>query len=251
MNESTASSRLSKSSLIGYLLAILGAMIVLLSGYGYQWGWWGLGTAFRTVIPVGGLLAVVGLVVSLAGLYVSWPGRGKSGLWYAVTGLAFGLLTIATIGYWYNEAQKYPPIHDITTDTENPPSFEAIAPLRADAPNPVEYAGAETAAIQKEHYPELETIRLATDYGTAYELALKAAEAMPWHIVAESRQNGKIEAYHKLPWYGFVDDVVIRVDSVDTERVTIDVRSKSRIGRGDLGVNAWRIREYIEELKQQ
>jgi uncharacterized protein (DUF1499 family) len=76
---------------------------------------------------------------------------------------------------------------------------------------------------------------------------------MPWEeIVTVDRDAGLIEAYDKLPWFGFIDDVVIRVDTADTaDRSKIDVRSVSRIGRGDIGVNAHRIREYLEEVRNQ
>ncbi|MDZ7808509.1 MAG: DUF1499 domain-containing protein [Gracilimonas sp.] len=70
---------------------------------------------------------------------------------------------------------------------------------------------------------------------------------MPWTLVSESREDGKIEAYDKLAWYGFIDDVVIRVDSTESGS-RIDIRSKSRIGRGDLGINAKRIKKYVKEF---
>ncbi|HBQ58905.1 MAG TPA: DUF1499 domain-containing protein, partial [Balneolaceae bacterium] len=141
----------------------------------------------------------------------------------------------------------YPPIHDITTDTENPPQFEAIAPLREDAPNPVEYSGAETAEAQQEFYGEIEPITVSLGYDEAYDRALEAARDMGWTMVAENKEEGRIEAYEKLAWYGFIDDVVIRVDTT-ANGSQVDIRSKSRIGRGDLGVNAKRIESYKKEF---
>lgn len=156
---------------------------------------------------------------------------------------------LTNIGYWYNEVQQgYPPIHDITTNMENPPEFVSIAPLRADAPNPVEYAGAETASAQRNFYPDLAPISTSMSYDEAYNKALETTREMPWTLVDENRQEGRIEAYHKLAWFGFIDDVVIRVDTTETGSI-IDIRSKSRIGRGDLGVNAKRIRAYVEEFE--
>ncbi len=170
----------------------------------------------------------------------------------AVSGMAgmfLAVLAIINIGYWYSEVQQgYPPIHDISTDTENPPEFVAIAPLRKDAPNPVEYAGEETAEAQKEFYTNLEPLQVALNYDEAYDRALEAAREMPWKLVGENREQGRIEAFEKLAWFGFIDDVVIRVDTAASGS-TIDVRSKSRIGRGDLGVNAKRIKAYFEEYQ--
>ncbi len=71
---------------------------------------------------------------------------------------------------------------------------------------------------------------------------------MPWKLVGENMEEGRIEAYHKLAWFGFIDEVVIRVDTADGGSI-VDVRSKSRIGPGDLGVNAKRIKAYLQEFE--
>lgn len=239
--------KLSKSALTGYMVALIGALIFLLSGFGYQWGWWGLGTAFRTLIPLGAGLALLGLISSAYGLYVSRSYDFMSGMKYAVVGILFGALTVGAFGYWYLEAQKYPPIHDITTDMENPPEFDAIVPLREEAPNMTEYAGEETAEIQKEHYPDIQTYTLPDSPREAFQKALAAAEQTSWEIVNADTAKLIIEATHTLAWYGFKDDVVVRVDTTE-QGSKIDVRSVSRIGQGDIGVNAHRIRNYLDLL---
>lgn len=240
-----------KVSITGGSLSITGALAFLLSGFGYQWGWWGLGFAFRYLLFYGGMLGLAGLIISFLGFV---PGIGESssrGIKIAVVGIALGGITLTSFSYWYREAQKYPPIHDITTDTENPPQFEAIVPLRADAPNPTEYGGAEVAKVQKEHYPDIQTLQMAVPYPEAFDRALEAARSTSWEMVAQSKDEGRIEATHTLPWYGFKDDVVIRVDTAaaDSTASIIDIRSVSRIGRGDIGVNAKRIRDYLAGVK--
>lgn len=232
---------------LGTIVSVLGALTVLLSGYGYQWGWWHFGLGF-SMIPWGTGAAVLGGIVAAVGLIMH---KEKSQKIIITASFSIFLLiaAIANLGYWYSEVQQgYPPIHDITTDMENPPEFVAIAPLRADAPNPVEYAGAETAATQRDFYPDLAPITTSMSYDEAYEHALETTRDMSWTLVDENRQEGRIEAYHKLAWFGFIDDVVIRVDTTETGSI-IDIRSKSRIGRGDLGVNAKRIRAYIEKFE--
>ena len=91
------------------------------------------------------------------------------------------------------------------------------------------------------------------EYGEAFDRALASAEEMPWEeIVTNDKDSGIIEAYDKLPWFGFVDDIVIRIDTAETAGSTkIDVRSVSRIGRSDIGVNAERIRDYLDTVKEQ
>ena len=231
----------------GTSVSVIGALLVILSGYGYQWGWWSFGFGFQ-IIPWGTGAAVVGGILAVVGLIRANNKTQQSTLAGAIAVL-LAVTALGNIGYWYSEVQQgYPPIHDITTDTENPPEFVAIAPLRKDAPNPVEYAGQETAEAQNNFYTNLEPLQVSLSYDEAYDQALKAARDMPWRLVGENREEGRIEAYEKLAWFGFIDDVVIRVDTTSSG-TRIDVRSKSRIGRGDLGVNAKRIKAYFEEYQ--
>ncbi|MGK7370650.1 MAG: DUF1499 domain-containing protein [Candidatus Halalkalibacterium sp. M3_1C_030] len=242
----------SKVALSSLIIAIVGSLMLLLSGYGYQWGWWELGLAFRTLIPGAAIAATLGLILLIVYAVLNRKSDRKyKGKWMIYTSLILCLAVLGNFGYWYMEVQKgYPPIHDITTDTENPPEFEAIVPLRADAPNKTEYGGKEVAKQQKSFYNGLETLRLDIPPGQAYDKALRAAKEMPWEIVAENKEDLRIEAYHKLPWFGFIDDVVIRVDTTQ-QGSKIDVRSVSRLGRGDLGVNAHRIKDYLAEVKNE
>jgi uncharacterized protein (DUF1499 family) len=232
----------------GTCISIIGALAVILAGYGYQWGWWHFGVGFR-IIPWGTGAAVFGGILAGVGFFRANVKTQDITIAGSVA-LILSVAALANIGYWYSEVQQgYPPIHDISTDTENPPEFVAIAPLRKDAPNPVEYAGEETAEAQNSFYTDLAPLEVSLSYDAAYDQALETARAMPWRLVGENRQEGRIEAYEKLPWFGFIDDVVIRVDTTESGSV-IDVRSKSRIGRGDLGVNAKRIKAYFEEYQK-
>lgn len=243
-----ASAKLNSGLIIwGTVISVLGALTVILSGYGYQWGWWHFSFGF-TIIPWGTGAAILGGLIAAIGLF-RLTEKTTNFIRAGSLSIFFALAALVNIGYWYNEVQQgYPPIHDITTDVEDPPAFDAIAPLRADAPNPVEYAGEETAETQQSFYPDLETITTPMSYEEAYDRALEAAREMPWELVDENKAEGRIEAYEKLAWFGFIDDVVIRVDTTASGS-KIDIRSKSRIGRGDLGVNAKRIRAYIEEFE--
>src|SRR5690606_17575541 len=140
-------------------------------------------------------------------------------------------------------AQSVPPIHDITTDIENPPEFVAIAPLRADAPNPVAYAGEETAAQQREAYPELASLERSEPASDIFAEALLVVDDMGWELVASNIEEGRIEATDTTRWFGFKDDVVIRIVQ-NNDGAIVDVRSKSRVGRSDVGVNAARIENF-------
>jgi uncharacterized protein (DUF1499 family) len=243
----------SKWALTSVGFGIIAAIILLLAGYGYQWDWWGLGTAFSWLLPGSGVLVLIGFSLAVVFGFARWRNPNKKGASLALISVVLSLAVMGTLGYWYNEAQQYPPIHDISTDIENPPEFRAIVPLRADAPNDTTYGDQEKADTQREHYPDIQTLYLDQDYDEAFDRALQAAEQRPWEqIVTADKETGVIEAVDKLPWFGFIDDVVIRVDTAETSgQSKIDVRSVSRLGQGDIGVNAQRIRDYLDELRNQ
>jgi hypothetical protein len=141
------------------------------------------------------------------------------------------------------------PIHDITTDIVQPPQFVAILPLRKDAPNPATYGGPEVALKQRSAYPDIQTLIINAPGPQAFEQALAAARAIGWRIVAEEPREGRIEATDTTFWFGFKDDIVVRVTAADERRSLVDVRSVSRVGRSDVGKNAARIRAYLRRIK--
>src|SRR5262249_33122589 len=147
-------------------------------------------------------------------------------------------------------AETLPRIHDISTDTDNPPVFVAALPARAaEKANTVVYEGPELASQQKRASPDLVPLKASLPQGEAFKRALDAATAMPgWTVVASDPATGRIEANETSRWFRFVDDVAIRV-APDGSGSRIDIRSESRQGRSDFGVNARRIRAYLQTLK--
>jgi hypothetical protein len=145
------------------------------------------------------------------------------------------------------QAQALPKIHDISTDLANPPAFVKILPLRANAPNSAVYGGAEIATAQKAGYPDIQPREVALPVEAAFASALTAAGAMGWEIVNVDAGQGLIEATATTFWFGFKDDVVIRVTPAAAGS-RIDMRSVSRVGRSDVGANAARIRKYFSLL---
>jgi uncharacterized protein (DUF1499 family) len=237
---------LSRAALAGLVLALLAGLMVLLAGPGSRWGWWHFRTGF-TLLKWGAYLGVLAALVSAAALFLAWRGRGKL---LAGVGLVVALAAFLVPWSARNGARGLPSIHDITTDTRNPPAFVTVAPLRADAPNPVAYPGDSVAAQQQKAYPDLKPLFLALPRHQAFQEAEIAARAMGWEIVEADREEGRIEATDQTFWFGFKDDVVIRVTS-EGGVSRVDVRSKSRVGRGDAGANAERIRDYLERLRNR
>jgi uncharacterized protein (DUF1499 family) len=142
-----------------------------------------------------------------------------------------------------------PPIHDITTDTANPPVFVAIAPLRADAPNGTDYKADENVEPTKQAYPDLQPLVTNVPPAEMFKRAEAVARNMGWEMVAAVPEEGRIEATDTTLWFGFKDDVVIRI-VVEGEGSRLDIRSMSRVGKSDLGKNADRIRKFLGALKE-
>ena len=166
----------------------------------------------------------------------------------SIAALVVALATVLPPLSWVRAARQLPYIHDITTDTEAPPAFVAILKERTHAPNTAVYGGPEIARQQREAFPDIAPAQLKLPPAQAFERALQAARDLGWEIVAAQAGEGRIEATDTTTWFGFKDDVVIRVSAAgDGSRV--DVRSVSRLGERDLGKNAKRVRDYLGRLK--
>jgi hypothetical protein len=215
---------------------------------GSRLGWWHFRTGFSMLrwAADGGLLAAA---VSIAGLILSRRPLLRLRLILSISGLVIGLGVVGVLWSWWHTAQTVPAIHDITTDTENPPAFVSILPLRTDAANPVEYGGPEIAAKQKAAYPDLASAMLPLPPPPAFEQALRTAREMGWTLVDSNPGEGRIEATDMTFWFGFKDDIVIRVTAA-AQGSRVDVRSVSRVGRSDVGTNAKRIRKFLKKLKE-
>ncbi len=228
--------------------AALALVLLALSGIGYREGWWGLDTGFG-LLRWGGYLGIAAaLPAAAAAVMLLWFGPRYMALVASIAMLTGAIAAVIPYA-WQQEARRVPPIHDITTDTDSPPAFVAIRPLRDDAPNPPEYAGGETARAQRQAYPDIRPIVLDMDPDRAFAAALNAAESLGWELVAVKPGEGRIEATDTTQWFGFKDDVVIRIRD-QNDRARVDIRSKSRVGRSDVGTNARRIRDFREALSR-
>ena len=235
-----------KVSKIALSIAVVAALLLLLAGPGTRSGLWHFSTGFlllRWALFAG--LGAAGLALIL---FVIPKTRAGSATTLAIA-LLVGLGTAWVPWNGYQTARALPFIHDITTDTVNPPLFVAVLPIRADAPNPPEYLGEEVAKQQREGYPDIETLALDTPADETFRKALEAAEDMGLELVAAEPLEGRIEATATTFWFGFKDDVVIRI-AADGAGSRLDIRSKSRIGGSDVGANATRIRRFISEISK-
>jgi hypothetical protein len=200
-------------------------------------------------------IAVVGLLVTVALAAATFALKVGNGL--KLSGLAAIGALAAALGYFipesYRPPEGTPPIHDVSTDTMNPPEYVAILPLRANAPNTTVYGGSEgmtherLAQLQTEAFPDLKTLTIAEPPEQVFARALAAVEELGWELVAAVPEEGRIEATDTTFWFRFKDDVVIRIRPSGSGSI-IDARSLSRVGGGDAGTNARRLRAFFAAL---
>ena len=239
-------SHFSPFALAGFILAVFCGIAAVLAGFGSRWEWWHFRTGFAMLkwAAYGGVPAAV---LSATGAILTRPGAMRRGFLLAIAGLLIGGAAFGIPFCWYRTARSVPPIHDITTDTETPPAFVSLLPLRKEAPNPAEYGGPEVAAQQQKAYPDLAPALLPLPLNQAFERAYRTARKMGWRIIDRNPAEGRIEATATTFWFGFKDDVVIRVTST-AQGSRVDIRSVSRVGKSDVGTNAARIRKYLKTL---
>lgn len=241
--------RMSGVALAAIILALLGLLVLALAGLGTRWGWWDFRFGFR-MLRWGFYLEVAAVVLGIAGAIVARPGARRRGFALALIALLLGAVGAGTMLRWSARAKAVPAIHDITTDVSNPPSFVAVLPLRRDAANPAEYGGAEVAAQQEKAYPDIQPLVTLLPPAQVFPRALAAAERMGWTIDAAVPADGRIEATARTFWFGFRDDIVVRIRP-DGQGSRLDVRSVSRVGKSDIGTNARRVRSYLAMMKQE
>jgi uncharacterized protein (DUF1499 family) len=144
-------------------------------------------------------------------------------------------------------AQSVPPIHDITTDFTDPPPFVTLKAVREESPNGLKYGGEEIAAQQRKAYQDIHPALVAMPPAQATQRVIDAARAMGWEVVGSDAVAGRVEATDTTGWFGFKDDISIRVRP-DPNGSRVDVRSVSRVGRSDIGANATRVRDFLARL---
>jgi len=233
---------------VALALALLCAIAAGASGLGYRSGLWGLGIGFG-VLQWAAYAAMAVCVLALVAAILTRPGRGRHGFAAALLALLIAAPTFAYPAWMLDRAKRLPNIHDISTDTDNPPQYIAVLPARANAPNSSQYGGAAIAVQQHQAYPGVVPLETSSPMDVTFSRALAVARDMGFEIVATDPAAGRIEATDTTRWFGFKDDIIIRI----TPRPggsRVDVRSTSRIGSSDVGANARRIERYLGKLSR-
>ena len=228
-------------------LALVAVLLLAAGPLGWRLGLWHFRIAFFYLMPAAAYCGLAAMAIAVLGLIVS-RGHGRR--------LAIGIVAVVVgggIAYvpWQFDRLRgiVPPIHDVTTDPANPPAFVAAAAMRkAQNLNTADYEP-QLPEQQRKAYPDLAPVLLDLAPQQAVERALDPAKRLGWSITETDPAAGRIEATETSRWFRFVDDIVIRV-AANGGGSRIDLRSSSRVGRSDFGVNANRIRRFIAAVKQ-
>ena len=220
------------------------------AAWGYREGHWDYSFALSTISRYAGCAGLGAVVVGLIGLGASLPGGARRGAVVSLVGIVAGGAAAGLIGERYDTVRTSPFIHDISTDLEDPPAFLALLERRSaeGARNPPEHPGAEAALQQRAGYPLVQPLAVVAAPAETFEHALALAEASGWEIVAADPAALRVEAVATSRFYEFKDDIVIRI-APRAGGSKVDMRSKSRVGRSDVGVNAARIERFLAALR--
>ena len=237
------SERKSRLAIAVLILGIVAVVLPVLGPLGYRGGLWGLGPGLM-VVPASLVVAVIGLVLGIVTLIIQRK-RGER-LVLAAHGTGLSLLAGLYLGSLMSTGNV--PIHNISTDVNDPPQFTHAQTLRGDQANPIEYDKNALAAVQQAAYPDVKTLVTSTTRAELHGRARAALEGMGLEVTRDDAAAGELEAVATTFWYAFKDDVVVRLREMDGQ-THMDVRSVSRIGQSDLGANAKRILEILERVQ--
>ena len=231
--------------LVGCQGVLLGGIFFCLAGLRYAYMPWR--TALICVAITSLIMASIGFF-SLLSVYLQFKRGRQAGGRNSFLAVGLSLLPVMAILVLGVKSKGVPPIHDITTDTVNPPAFILLGQERQQGENSAQYAGQVVAEQQAAGYPDITPLVSSKGLDVIYAACLKAVQGKGWQIAGQDPGKGWIEAVSVTPFFRFKDDVVIRVTAT-AEGSRVDIRSASRIGVSDFGKNAERIKDLLETVE--
>jgi uncharacterized protein (DUF1499 family) len=245
-----------KVSFVAFLGAVL---IALVASQGTKLGLWSYKLGLLAILPATAI-GLIGLLAGIAWGFTALLRNSSAGARWGVIGLMGAILAVGVPLNGLRLALTSPPIHDISTDIEFAPQFKALLSMRKGAESDPGYDGSKivklrdgntstVSALQKKYYNDVIPLAEFVKPTKLFWRALNLANEMGWHVVSYDATEGRIEATDTTFWFGFTDDIVIRVRPAGKLGARLDIRSKSRVGQSDLGANAARIRAYMKRLK--
>ena len=253
------------------ILSLLLPVYFLVAALGVKFGLWSWQVGLMKLIvqfglPLIGFTLLLGLVALLTSV-IRKPRRGWA---MALVGLLIPVLALGYLASVRAKSAEIPPIHDIATDISDPPQFstKVMAARRSVDANPVNAMTATMGGLKAyqapafgsiaaktlgqvghEAYPGVRTLKVAAAPAEVWTAAQSEAQAQGWTVVNADPATGGVEATAETFWFGFKDDVAIRIRANPAGGASVDVRSTSRVGLSDMGANAARIEAFLAGLK--
>jgi hypothetical protein len=249
-----------QKDIFGYLVLIAGVGALVwgaVAAVGTGWGFWAYTSGLKGV--AGAFL--LGVAALLTGLVQEWRVRKsttpplRARRW---VGMLFALVYVGWVGTFLVKALTVPAIHDISTDLADPPAFQTLQ-MRAD--NLDNVPGADDAKmrgmtpeqrwamVHQKAYGDIRSVRVNEPVASVVAKAERLAKARGWDVAISLPEEGRLEATETSAFFQFKDDVVLRVRPSATGAGSIvDMRSVSRVGQSDLGMNAKRVRSFLADL---
>jgi len=237
-----------------FLVTSMVAVVLLFaSPLGYKYGVAELMPSFASLL----LALTLAVIVFVGGLIMTVVANRKGLIrdrQFLLVAVAISLIPMIAMAPPIAKVRSVPPIHDISTDGLNPPTFDVVIGLRAEAPNDLEYgseqdSAAALAKLQQAAYPQIVTLESDLSVPEAVAQAALVLTQQDLEVVNVDVDNGRVEAVATTFWFGFKDDLVVRIQPTHTGS-KIDVRSVSRVGQSDLGANAARIAKFLQAFNQ-
>ena len=246
MNEQTAGKRWwAQAILIGGVIAVV---CLPLGALGTKFGLWAFTGGFM-LLAAGAVLATLASFLGVIAYIIALRKQLLAERPTLLIGIFLGVVVLAILGTQYSAASSVPPIHNISTDTENPPQFDKIVAIRSAAQaNPLAYDAAALAPQQTAAYPWVKPLTLMAPVDEVVDRAEAVMRDMGLEIVSSNKTTGLVEATATTFWFGFKDDVAVRVQPAADGGTQVDLRSVSRVGQSDLGANAARIGQILKGL---
>lgn len=237
-----------------FLVTSLVSVILLIGGpLGYKYGFAELLPSFASLL----IALVLAVLVLIGGMIMAFVANNKGLIGdrnLLFIAIVISVVPLVAMGPPLAKGRSVPPIHDISTDVAVPPTFDVVVNLRSKAMNDLDYGSEQGSAtalakLQQEAYPEITTLNSALSASEAVAQAAVILAQQGLEVVNVDVENGRVEAVATTYWFGFKDDLVVRIEPTPTGS-KIDVRSVSRVGQSDLGANAARIAKFLQAFDQ-
>jgi uncharacterized protein (DUF1499 family) len=237
------------SILFALTFALTGLIGVLSSGFGVRLEWWDFRIGFALLKwSVYALMFAAALAVLVA---ASTPAGTQWKDPRLLAPLTMALLVCVTPYVYKKRFELYPTVADATTNMADPPEFVALVPIREQtAENPLRYRHKEASALQLQYFPDLTTLQSDKSPEEVIADAQAVANQLSLQVIAAVPEEGRLEATDTTFWFGFKDDLIVRARSING-KTQVDIRSASRVGYFDGGLNAKRVRNFMQALHKQ